>query len=67
MSLAEVRKRRLMTRTELVEKAGVSYDTIRNIESGENASPSEATVFKLARALECEPAEITSAPAEQAA
>lgn len=56
-ALKRIRLERRKTRAQLAELAGVSYFTIRNIEEGRNAA-SEATAFKLADALECEPGEI---------
>ena len=54
--LQELRKRRVMSISDLSEVAGVHRNTIHRIEQGKPAYTS--TIRKLAKALEVEPAEL---------
>ena len=54
--LQELRKRRVMSISDLSETAGVHRNTIHRIEQGKPAYTS--TIRKLARALDVEPAEL---------
>jgi transcriptional regulator with XRE-family HTH domain len=50
--LREIRKQRGLSQEQLAEKSGVSRITISRIESGDDYAPREATIDKLAEALE---------------
>lgn len=64
-SLERIRLTQRMTREQLAEKAGVSKDTIRNIEIGRNRA-TDATLIKLADALDVSPLDLR-APTEAVA
>ena len=55
--LIEVHTKRLLTRDELADKAGVRQITIANIERN-NAEPQFRTIRKLAKALDIDPTEL---------
>jgi transcriptional regulator with XRE-family HTH domain len=55
--LKETRTRRLLTQTELAEKAGVNPTTIVRVERNQ-AEPHFRTIRKLAKALDVDPTEL---------
>jgi transcriptional regulator with XRE-family HTH domain len=55
-ALREFRRQRVLTITDLAEKAGVSKNTVSKAENGGSVYPS--TIRKLARALGVEPREL---------
>ncbi len=55
--LAELRERRFLSHRELAKLAGVSPQTVLNLEHGETEAQ-RRTVRKLAAALEVDPAEL---------
>ena len=57
MKLVEIRRVRLMTTRELSQKAGVSRQTIIDIENG-RGHPALSTIRKLSEALEVDPMEV---------
>lgn len=60
--LRGLRRSRFLTRDELAEKSGVARDHIGRLERGEIPGESRmATIRKLARALEVDPAELVRA------
>lgn len=65
-ALERARLNRKWTRRELADKAGVSYPTILNAESGESAV-TDSTLFKLADALEVEPSDLRDPDGSRAA
>jgi len=56
-SLKELRGKHLLTQAELAKKAGISRDTLNQVERGRQ-KPSFLTLRKLAAALGVEPEEI---------
>ena len=56
--LRTLRERRFISREELAEMVGSHRDHIGRLERGEVANPRIATIRKLARALEVDPAEL---------
>jgi transcriptional regulator with XRE-family HTH domain len=56
--LREVRLQRLVTQTQLAERAGVAVSTISALEQG-NHTAALATIHRLAEALGVDPAELT--------
>ncbi len=59
VKLKELRRQRVMTITQLAEKAGVSKNTISKAERGGSVYPS--SVHKIASALGVEPSELVKA------
>ncbi len=49
--LARTRNQKQLSVTELAEKAGLSYPTVYNVESGRSPNPHQATIEKLEKAL----------------
>ena len=56
-TLKELRGKQLLTQDALAKKAGISRDTLNQIERGKQ-KPSFLTIRKLAKALGVEPGEI---------
>jgi len=56
LTLTQMRRRKLLSMTELGKQAGVAASTIMAIEKG--AHPRLSTIGKLSRALECEPTDV---------
>ncbi len=50
--LAEIRKSKHMTQSQVAEKAGLSKSTISNIESGEEKGVTLASIIKYTRAID---------------
>jgi transcriptional regulator with XRE-family HTH domain len=71
-ALERFRMSKRLTRAELATAAGVSVDTVSNIEEGRTRG-NDSTLFKLSDALDCqpwelrEPAPVASAPTGEAA
>lgn len=51
--LAEMRKSKHLTQSQVAERSGLSKSTISNIESGEEKGVTLASIMKYARAIEC--------------
>lgn len=50
--IAQIRKKREISRKELAQKTGVPYQTLNNIEAGRVKEPGIAALIKIAQALE---------------
>ena len=54
-TLERARLERGLTRQQLAQTSGVSYPTIKRIETGRTRTPNDASLIRLARALELPP------------
>lgn len=53
LELAEMRKSKNLTQSQVAERSGLSKSTISNIESGEEKGVTLTSIMKYARAIEC--------------
>lgn len=53
MELAEMRKSKNLTQSQVAERSGLSKSTISNIESGEEKGVTLTSIMKYARAIDC--------------
>lgn len=51
--LAEIRKSKKITQSQVAERSGLSKSTISNIESGEEKGVTLASLMKYTRAIDC--------------
>ncbi len=66
LKLAEVRRKRGMTQSELAKAVGLAQASISTLESGET-KPAFETLIKLARALDCSLDDLVDMGAESSA